>query len=223
MRRPVQLIAVLSALGSALSPSAPQAQPQEVIPHLAIVEDLSGLAGLSRLDLLTPGQQIDLGENGRIVLGFLDSCWEDSVTGGRIVVEARRSRVEGGDVVRRQVECDPSGLAKLVSMGPLRQRAIVPVPGDELPEPDVVLFGRSPVVLSGGADQVLIIERLDVPDPPLQLQIATGRIDFLDRKIELEPKGLYRFATNGASIVAQIDELAEAGPSPVVGRLLVFP
>jgi hypothetical protein len=218
----VQLLVALSALGSALSPSAPRAQPQGAVQYVAVVEDLSGLAGFSRLDLLAPGQQIDLGENGRIVLGFLDSCWEDSVTGGRIVVEARRSRVEGGDVVRRRVECDPSGLAKLVSTGSFQQRAIVPIPGDELPEPDVVLFGRSPVVLSGGADRVLIIERLDVPDPPLQLEIATGRIDFLDRKIELEPRGLYRFATNGASIVAQIDELAEAGPSPIVGRLLVF-
>ena len=197
-------------------------QPHEGNAPAAIIEDLSGLDRLSRLDLLTAGEQIDLRENGRIILGYLRSCWQDTITGGRIVVTMYQSRIDGGSLLRQRVECDSAALARVGSKGPLIPRAVVPLTDDALPKPDIVLFGRSPVVLSNGADRRLTIDRLDASNPPIRLEFVNGRIDLVDAGIDLNVEGLYRFTTNGASIVLRIDGLAEPGPAPVVGRLLVF-
>ena len=221
MIRAVPLLAASTTIAFAVT-TVVIGQPRAAGSPAAIIEEISGVKNLDRLELLAAGEEIDLGESGRIVLGYLRSCWQDTITGGRIVVTAYQSRVNGGNLLRRRVECDSAALAQAKTKAPLTPRAVVPLGDDDLPKPDIVLFGRGPVVLSTGADRLVTIDRLDEPSPSLRMELVNGRIDLVDAGVDLKAKGLYRFSTNGASIVVRIDELAEPGSAPVVGRFLVF-
>jgi hypothetical protein len=221
VRRPTSLasLAVL-ALGVAWCNSV--ALPREgERENVAIVEEISpGIGDLHRFDLIAQGRAVELGRDGRIVLGYLKSCWQDSITGGRAVAEPLKSLVEGGALMRRRVECDAAGLAQMNSAG-LSARGGGSLAGPALPEPDVNLYGLSPIVISAQAG-LLVIERLDVAAPPLRLELAENRVDLREKDVALAANGLYRFTRGQAAIVVRIDNLAEAGPAPAVGRLVIF-
>ena len=89
--------------------------------------------------MIAAGRSAELGRDGRIVLGYLQSCWQDSITSSSAVIEALKSRVEGGAFTRRRVECDAAGLARMMSAG-LVARGGASLAGPDLPEPDVNLF-----------------------------------------------------------------------------------
>jgi len=189
---------------------------------VAIVEEVSSnLDGIKPFDVIAEGQSIQLGESGRLVLGYFNSCWEDHVTAGRVIVEAQHSRLEGGTLVRRRVECDVSGLSRTASRKAPTRRAVVPLTTENLPDPDIILYGLSPVVMSKAAS-LLIIERLDIPDIPVRFEIGSGAVDLFERNFALDRKGLYRFTSGFASIIIRVDELAEPALAPVIGRLLMF-
>ena len=220
MRRSASLafLAVL-ALGVAWSNST--AAPREgAREDVAIVEDISpGIGDLRRFDLIAAGRSAELGQDGRIVLGYLKSCWQDSIAGGRAVVEPLQSLVEGGALTRRRVECDAAGLA-LMNSADLSTRGVV-LAGSAPPEPDVILYGQSPIVISREPGP-LLIERLDAAAAPLRLELAESKIDLHEKNIALDANGLYRFTRGTSAIVVRIDRLAEPGRAPAVGRLVIF-
>jgi hypothetical protein len=188
---------------------------------VAVVEDISpGIGGLRRFDLIAAGRPVELGQDGRLVLGYLKSCWQDSITGGHAVVEPLKSLVERGALVRRRVECDAAGLAQMNSAG-LSARGGASLAGPVLPEPDVNLYGLSPIIISREPGS-LLIERLDAAAAPLRLELAESKIDLFEKNIALAANGLYRFTRGQASFVVRIDSLAEAGRAPAVGRLVIF-
>jgi hypothetical protein len=207
-------------LGVALCNSV--AMPSEGAQEdVAIVEDVSpGIGNLRRFDLIAAGRSAELGQNGRIVLGYLKSCWQDSIAGGRAVVEPLKSLVEGGALTRRRVECDAAGLAQMNSAG-LVARGGNSVAGPALPEPDVNLYGLSPIVISSEPGS-LLIERLDATAAPLRLELAESKIDLHEKNIALLANGLYRFSRGSTAFVVRIDGLAEPGRAPAVGRLVIF-
>jgi hypothetical protein len=188
---------------------------------VAIVEEVSpGIGDLRRFDLIAAGRAAELGQDGRIVLGYLKSCWQDSITGGRAVAEPLKSLVVGGALTRRRVECDAAGLAQMNSAG-VAARGGASLAGPTLPEPDVNLYGLSPIIISPQPG-VLLIERLDATAPPLRLELPESKIDLAENNIALEAKGLYRFSRGTVVLVVRIDSLAEAGRAPAVGRLVIF-
>jgi hypothetical protein len=207
-------------LGAAWCNSA--AMPREgERQDVAIVEEVSpGIGDLRRFDLIAAGRSAELGQDGRIVLGYLKSCWQDSIAGGRAVVEPLKSLVEGGALTRRRVECDAAGLALMNSAG-LVARGGNSVAGAALPEPDVNLYGLSPIIISAQAG-LLVIERLDIAAPPLRFELGENRVDLREKDIALDANGLYRFSYGASVIVVRIDRLAEPGRAPAVGRLVIF-
>ena len=231
MRHPASLawLAVL-ALGVAWcnAAAAPRegaredaAQKDVAQKDAAIVEDVSpGVGDLRRFDLIAAGRAAELGRDGRIVLGYLQSCWQDSIAGGRAVVEPLKSRVEDGALTRRRVECDAAGLARMNSAG-LAARGGGSLAGPASPEPDVNLYGLSPIVLAERPG-LLVIERIDTAAPQLKFSIAEKGVDLRHKDLALAPSGLYRFTFGQAAIVVRIDSLAEPGDAPAVGRLVIF-
>ena len=217
-RRPT-LFASLAVLALGVAWCNSVALPREgERENVAIVEEVSpGIGDLHRFDLIAEGRAAELGRDGRIVLGYLKSCWQDSITGGRAVAEPLKSLVEGGALMRRRVECDAAGLAQMNSAG-LAARGGGSLAG---PEPDVNLYGLSPIVISAQAG-LLVIERLDAAAPTLRLDLAENRVDLRKKDVALAANGLYRFTRGQSSIVVRIDNLAEAGAAPAVGRLVIF-
>ena len=67
---------------------------------VAVVEDVKGKpSGVEFMDYVVPGKVIRLGPNDSIVLGYLASCWRETITGGTM---ARATASQ-----RRQPTCSP--------------------------------------------------------------------------------------------------------------------
>src|SRR5437899_11320027 len=73
----------------------------------AVVEEVKGNpAGVEFMDYVVPGKVIRLGPQGSIVLGYMKSCWRESITGGTVTVGTEKSEVESGKIERTKAECD---------------------------------------------------------------------------------------------------------------------
>src|SRR5215475_7856408 len=74
---------------------------------VAIVEDVQGkVDGVEFMDYVAPGKVIKLGPKGSLVLGYLKSCWRETITGGVVLVGTEQSAVQLGEVQRVKVPCD---------------------------------------------------------------------------------------------------------------------
>jgi len=77
----------------------------------AIVEAIEpARADIAAMQYLERGRIIDLGRTGSLVLGYLDSCLREHITGGIVTVGSSRSVVTGGRMTRERVECDGGAL-----------------------------------------------------------------------------------------------------------------
>src|SRR5512147_2909567 len=75
----------------------------------AIVESVSPPRDDVRsFDLLPEGTVIELKPGETLVLGYMDSCAHEEISGGKVTVGAGQSNVEGGDVKRTTVPCNGS-------------------------------------------------------------------------------------------------------------------
>src|SRR6516162_10462245 len=78
-------------------------------PPVALVEDVQGnVTGAELMDYVVPGQVIKLGPGGMIVLGYMKSCWRETISGaGAVIVGTEQSGVQLADVKAEKVPCDP--------------------------------------------------------------------------------------------------------------------
>jgi hypothetical protein len=99
---------------------------------VAIVEEVAGtVKGVAMFDYLDQGQKKSLAPGARIVIGYLQSCQREVITGGQITVGVEQSQVIDGKVARERMECD-GGALKLTKeqagKAPLRCSGRQPVP-----------------------------------------------------------------------------------------------
>ena len=87
---------------------------------VAVVEDVSGKpAGVEFMDYVAAGKVIKLAAQESLVLGYIKSCWRETIRGGTVTVGDEWSDVQGGTVERARMPCDgvqdgtlrPSGIA----------------------------------------------------------------------------------------------------------------
>ena len=85
----------------------------------ALVEDVKDApdAGVSFLDYVFPGQTIDLGSKGTLVLSYFDSCMLETIRGGRVTVERGASAVDGGKVSMQKVACQGDQIVVAAASG----------------------------------------------------------------------------------------------------------
>ncbi len=198
---------------------------------VAVVEDVGGKpAGVEFMDYVEPGKVIKLGAGDSIVLGYLKSCWRESIRGGTVTVGNEQSDVAGGTVDRIKVGCD-GGKMELAAAQSKQSAAMVfrKAPGPNTPpKPQFKIYGRAPVVeLKGGG--TLVIERVDVPSGDrLEIVIAPAQLvngafyDLAKADKDLKPGGVYRAKVGDQQIVFEVDAGAKDGAEPMAGRLLRF-
>jgi hypothetical protein len=198
---------------------------------VAVVEDVTGSPpGIRFMDYVEAGQVIRLGPQDSIVLGYLKSCWRETITGGTVTVGTERSDVQGGMVERSTVACAGSKTQLSAALADKSAATVfrdLPPSGlnEGPPQPQLILYGRSPVieVRPGGT---LVIERLDKPGEQHHVALGGERLvhgAFLDLAkvgVVLAAGGIYRAKAGKQEIVFQIDRDAQAGETPIVGRLL---
>ncbi len=196
---------------------------------VAVVEDVRGnVAGIEFMDYVSSGQVIKLGPKDQIVLGYMKSCWRETITGGTVVVGTEQSLVYQSVVDRSKVDCDPSGMqlgehqadqsAATVfrSMSPAQQAAL---------KPQVTVYGVSPMLEVKGPG-TLLIQRTDQQGDRRELTVsarslAHGRFyDLAKTGTALTPGANYLAILGSAKAVFRVDPRAKPGATPVVGRLL---
>lgn len=82
--------------------AAPTARGDE---PTALVEAVSGAAGVELMDYVYPGQVIDLGAKGSITLAHFESCVTETIRGGVVTVGAGSSDVSGGRLSAKETPC----------------------------------------------------------------------------------------------------------------------
>jgi hypothetical protein len=192
---------------------------------IAIVEEVdSKSAGVELMDYLRIGKTIVLGSGDKLVIGYLRSCWRETISGGTVTVGTEQSAIAGGHVDRVKVRCEAEAKGT-VSKETVGSGAMVfrKKPGDK-PRQQTI-YGLSPVIEVGKASS-LVIERLDQPATSIQINLAErprGRDEFYDlatSSITLIPGALYRVKAGPREATFRIDQLAEPKATGIVGRLV---
>lgn len=212
--------AVVGLLGLASSAAAQS--------PVAIVEDLQGkVDGVEFMDYVAAGKLIKLGPRATVVLGYMKSCWRETITGGIVLVGTDQSTVQGGDVQRIKVPCDAGAVqlsdreSKQSAATTFRTLETDPsAPPRKLP----TLYGASPLVEAKGGE-LLIIERIDGDGEryvvPLKGTLSRGKFyDFAKAGQSLTPGGVYLATLGPRKFTFMVDTSAMIGPTPIVGRLL---
>jgi hypothetical protein len=203
------------------------ATPAVAESPVAIVEEVQGkVTGAELMDYVTPRTVIKLGQNGSIVLSYLNSCRREKITGiGTVIVGTDESSVHLADVKGEKVECGAGhSLATARETSEVAATIVRSMGSNVSLSPQVTLYGASPLVEAKGRG-TLTMERLDVTGERRQIELNGSQLkgrffDFASANGALTPGGTY-LATFGASkIVFRIDSKAKPGATPIVGRLL---
>jgi hypothetical protein len=220
MKRTIALCLGLLALASPATADSP----------VAVVEDVQGkVTGAEFMDYVTPKAVIKIGDGGSVILSYLKSCRRETISGaGTVVVGTQESAVHLAEVKAEKTNCDPnqanattretSGVAATVL------RSVDNSKSASLPQPQLTLYGASPLVEAKGRGK-LVIRRLDVPGERQEINLGgtqlKGRfLDFASENVALVPGGLYAAAFKSSQIVFRVDAQAKPGATPIVGRLL---
>jgi hypothetical protein len=202
------------------------ASPAPAQAPVALVEEVRGNpVGVALMDYVPIGKVIQLGSRDSIVLGYLTSCWHETITGGTVIVYREQSDVHGGTVTRTKVMCDGGKIALTPRLA--NQSAGTSFRGaDE--EPPLTLYGLFPVI-EAPAGAVLAVVRTDRPGEhhtaTLPARPGTRRsfFDFAAVNKTLTAGGTYRASIGSREIVFRVDADAKARGVPIIGRLLRFP
>jgi hypothetical protein len=193
---------------------------------VAVVEDVQGkVTGAEFMDYVAPGAVIKLGPAGMVVLGYMKSCWRETITGvGTVIVGAEESMVHLSEIKAGKVQCDSSH-SQLIDRAVRESAAtVVRSIGDNL-SPQVTLYGLSPVVETTGRGK-LVVERLDVTGERYDVNLTAASIvrrrfyDFGKTRTALKPGGTYVASLGSRKTVFLVDPGAQPGPTPIIGRLL---
>jgi hypothetical protein len=195
---------------------------------VAVVEDVQGkVTGAEFMDYVAPGAVIKLGPAGMVVLGYMKSCWRETITGvGTVIVGAEESMVHLSEVKAGKVQCDSSH-SQLIDREVGESAATVVRSTDERNSmsPQVTLYGLSPVVETTGRGK-LVVERLDVKGERYDVNLIAASVvrgkfyDFAKTSTTLRPGGIYAASLGSRRAVFLVDRRAEPGATPIIGRLI---
>ena len=130
---------------------------------VAVVEDVQGkVSGAEVMDYVVPGQVIKLGAGGMVVLGYMKSCWHETISGiGTVIVGTEQSAVHLAEFKADKVACDPSQAQRIGREVGESAAAVVRSLSAEGSDSPLVLHGLSPIIATSDRGK-LVVERLDV-------------------------------------------------------------
>jgi hypothetical protein len=201
-----------------LSPNAVAQSP------VAIVEDVDGkVAGAEFMAYLMTGTKLHLLPTDRLVIGYLKSCWRETLTGATVAIGAENSEVRGGTVERVKVRCDPgiSSTAKQTERG----GAMVFRSKPGVPLPRQTIYALSPLFELNSAGP-LVIKRLDQKEKPFDIVVTNEQLlrgSFLDlakANISLTAGGIYSAKVGQNQAIFKVDRSAEPGAPAITSRLV---
>lgn len=221
----MRVLGVVLAVGLLVAPAA-MAQPKK---QVAVVEDIGGkVTGAEVFDFLSPGQTVTLPAGAKLVLGYMDSCKRETITGaGSVTIGTEASTVTGAAKLQtEQLKCSTTLALGQGQAGKSGAMVFRGQPGSgrkkaDIPEPTAVIVYTAPAFPVDKPGQ-LIIERLDVQETVLAFDVNGKLFDFGKTGKKLDAGGFYRVELNGRSTVFQISLDAAEGAGPLLLRLVRF-
>lgn len=207
------------ALGFAgvLAAGAAQAEPS------ALVEDItSDRADVQLMDYLEPGQTIKLSADETIVIGYLLSCVQETITGGTVTIGQDESTVAGGKKDSAYVDCDGGPVVAQVGAEQEAGAAAFRDAGTDEYKAERILFGLSPLVKLSQPSNEVEISRLDTEESIHRVSANGPVVDFAKAKIALTPGGTYKAKAGEREIIFKVSRLADPSVTSPLARLLPF-
>lgn len=174
-------------------------------------------AGVEVTDSVYPGQTIDLGRSGRLVLAYGGGCTVETIRGGVVTVGVASSRVAGGQVQTGSGDCARTQVA--VNARSAEAGAGVNRLGESPFDPR--LWAETTVSSArpqfSGADGSVSIVMLDAPAPQTVWEGQGGSgFRYPGNAPKLQTGVPYRIVAGGRSAVFSIDPGAKAGGTVVL-------
>lgn len=193
---------------------------------VAVVEDVQGpVSGVEFMDYVAPGKVIKLGQGGTVVLGYIKSCWRETITGvGTVIVGNQDSMVHLGEAKTSKVACD-SAHTQLTDPETGESAATVVRGLDAKNSPRLAVYGLSPVIETTGRGK-LVVERLDAKGERYDLELTAASLvrgkfyDFAKTGTTLTAGGIYEASQGSRKAVFLVDRSAQSGATPIIGRLV---
>jgi hypothetical protein len=222
--KPISVLALAISGAAGLLPAATAAQGP-----VAVIEDVKGdPPDVGFMDYVVAGQVIRLGARDTIVIGYMESCVRERITGGTVTIGRELSDVQSGAVERSQPPC-AKGQAELTQQQANQSAAMVfrdAVGQDRsATAPKVTLYSIYPILEAPGGGR-LTVSRIDRDGETIEVSVDRSLLvrdlfyDFRSARKALSPGGTYRAALNGRSAIFRIDRDATAGEAAVITRLL---
>jgi hypothetical protein len=195
---------------------------------VAVVEDVQGkVTGAEFMDYVAPGKVIKLGAGGMVVLSYMKSCVRETITGiGTVIVGAEESLVHLAEVKAGKVQCDSSHAQSIDrAIGESAATVVRSLGGKDQVTPQFTLYGLSPLVQTAGHGK-LVVERLDMKGERYDVDLTAASVvhgkfyDFAKNGTALKPGGIYAMSLGARRTVFLVDQKAEPGAAPVIGRLV---
>ncbi|HKX07137.1 MAG TPA: hypothetical protein VJN67_03055 [Stellaceae bacterium] len=217
------------AAAMALPGALAQAAWAQAAAPAALVEDVSaGVKGVEAFDYVSAGKQIQLGSGGKLVLGYLASCQEETIAGGIVTVGTDQSSVSGGSVDRKTVACAGKSMQLTAEQSgksgglvfrkpPSTSGATAPTPTAGRPR---AMPPAGPVISLPKPGRLTIV-RVDTSAAPVALDLPAKPVDLGKRGVRLAPGGTYQANYGASSVTFQIDAQSTADASPLA-RLIRF-
>ena len=189
---------------------------------VAIVEDLStDLSDIEIFEYLTPGTTLILAENQWISLGYLYSCNQEKIVGGKIIIGARQSEVSGGLVVREKVQCDGQNLQLMTDQSDRAGVAVMRKSEGQM-EVNVVIYSVYPLLHVTTNDRRVELYSVDRPGKSKVFDVKQSAVDFLAYDHALKRGGIYRIKGKDKNIVFRIDKFSAMGSGTFLNRLIIL-
>jgi hypothetical protein len=193
----------------------------------AIVESVSPpREDVRAFDLLVEGTVIELEAGETLVLGYMDSCAHEEITGGRVTIGATASKVEGGKVARTMTPCN--GSVDPDSAAGSNEAAVVAIRGagsGKAGGMPVVPSVQPVFVLQAGAvpsDPSLVIQRLDRQEAPIRVSLFGRALDLRQTGMKLTPGGIYSAICGDRKVAFKIADNAGVAPVVTLQRVVRF-
>jgi len=196
---------------------------------VAVIEDIQGkVTGAELMDYVVPGQVIKLNAGSSIVIGYMKSCWRETISGiGTVIVGTEQSSVHLAEFKAGKVPCDTTQAERINKEAGESAATVVRSLKDEKGPPPLMLHGQSPIVATSERGK-LVVERLDVKGERHEVDLAKAQpsrgkfYDLAKSNIALKPGGAYSITVNSKSAAFVVDKGAAPGAGPVIGRMVTL-
>jgi len=177
------------------------------------------------MDYVDPGQVIRLGAHDRIVLGYLKSCWRETISGGTVTVGIEQGEVAGGEVACAKVACEGGKMMLSAELaGKSGAMVFRQAPKPQASPPSRIRNSRSLDCRRSSKCSRPASSSLNAWISPANATRSLSPsnstfLDFAKSGVALVPGGIYRAKLADQEIVFKIDPDAKPGDAPLLGRL----